>query len=98
MEKDLDATPTGTGTSLPGTPVTTELENRDKVLSVAQSLPDGQIDEWVATSSAQLQVWKPGSARMPPWVSGPCADFRASGACWGLVLAGPGRSVPADCD
>lgn len=41
MEKDLDATPTGTGTSLPGTPVTTEPENRDKVLSVAQSLPDG---------------------------------------------------------
>lgn len=41
MEKDLYATPTGAGTSLPGTPVP---QNRDKVLSLAQSLLDGQMD------------------------------------------------------
>lgn len=43
------------GTSLPGTPVTTEPENRNKVLSTAQSLPDGQVDKWVANSPAHYR-------------------------------------------
>jgi len=45
MEKDLDVTPVGAGTSLPGTPGTREPENRDRFQSMAQSLPDGQMDK-----------------------------------------------------
>lgn len=45
MKKDLDVTPTGAGTSLPGTPGTTEPENRDRFRPMTQSLPDRQADE-----------------------------------------------------
>lgn len=52
--------------SLLGTPVTTDLGNRGQASPQAQGLPDQQMNEWVATSPAQLRVWDPGSAWVVP--------------------------------
>lgn len=73
-------------------PQFTEPENRDEVLSTTQSRTDGQMDEWVATSPGQLQVWEPGSSGVALWVSGPGPPQSIRG------LLGPGaRGVRLLC-
>lgn len=64
MEKDLDATPTGAGISLPGTPVPQNREQRQGPVrgSKPARWPDGHVGGHVSSPATSLGA---GSAEVP---------------------------------